>query len=288
MRDDSLLKLERKLDTYSSKDILLSKFILKPNIDRRELLEGNEFMNKIGSFISNFQKNNKEILGDEKKFKEMNIEEGAELLENKANKMTNKRRKLGSKCLKSKNINNNINNNINIQPKPDDETVNKIPEIKQESLREESENENDKLKRDQKYIELNLNLGILDLVKKENKIKIEELNNSDNLAGIDNELAENSRPNKQIKLIKSLNISNKPNKPIRSCNDNDYLEKLNKNDKILQGVLSNKNANNQDGEFDDYPFIDFKNDNFNKEVLNFLIENSKSKSTKKANKRKKK
>lgn len=43
MRDDSLLKLEKKLDTYSTKDILLSKFVLKPKIDKSEITQGRDF-----------------------------------------------------------------------------------------------------------------------------------------------------------------------------------------------------------------------------------------------------
>ena len=47
MRDDSLLKLENKLNNYSSKDIISSKFILKPEISRIDLSKGKDFVKNI-------------------------------------------------------------------------------------------------------------------------------------------------------------------------------------------------------------------------------------------------
>jgi len=274
MRDDSLLKLEKKLDTYSTKDILLSKFVLKPKMDKTEIIQGKDLLTNIRSFISEFKKQNSELLNDENKAKELNIEEGAELAQN------NTRRKKSKKNRKKANNKNNINTKEDI--------------IK------------NKNKKDEKFIELNLKLGILDLIKKQDKnnngfnskrkVLIEEIitdkknhnydpkenkedTNSDDI--IESSVSCKNRYNQDLNFLRvSYNKNNFNNYTFKGKTN--YLDVLKRNDDIFQSITNNKsNCGDSIGEgvkeFEQNPLIDFKNDAFNREVLNFLKENSKNK-----------
>jgi len=66
-------------------------------------------------------------------------------------------------------------------------------------------------------------------------------------------------------------------KIIKSNKGKNYLDVLKRNDNILQSIVNNqKSSNEENPSIEDYPFLDLKNDAFNKEVLNFLLENSKN------------
>ena len=220
MRDDSLLKLENKLNNYSSKDIISSKFILKPEISRIDLSKGKDFVKNIGSFVEKFKIQNNEILNDKKKLEDLNIE--SETLLNK-----NLRRKKNNSQPEVINTENNLENNTenNIEKKPE-----------------------------KKFIEMNLKLGILDLIKK--KPLIEAVDK------VEGEDLENDSEKKETNLEKMTSII--------------------KTDDILNSIFNERIKNTSNSE--DYPFIDFKNDNFNKEILNFLLENSGGNNKKKKNK----
>lgn len=252
MRDNSLLKLEKKLESFSSKDILLSKFVLKPNIDKTEILQGRNFLKNIGSFVDNFKKQNNEILTDENKIKTLNIEEGAELAKNNSKKKADKKKKLKSKDKNfQKNINEHNNNN-------------------EDSDNEENNNLNDESKvKEKKFIELNLKLGVLDLIKKDtNKVLIEDVTDKN----------PEKEKNKDEIIDNSSDYEKNNNiKIIRSNKGKNYLDILKRNDNILQSVVNNQiSKNDENPSIEDYPFLDLKNDTFNKEVLNFLLENSKN------------
>lgn len=269
MRDDSLLKLEKKLDTYSTKDILLSKFVLKPKIDRSEIMQGKDFLKNLGSFVSEFKKQNSELLNDENKAKKLNIEEGAELAKNNSKKETKKKK---SNRNKGKN------------------TI-KANDANADDIIEESEN------KEKKFIELNLKLGVLDIVKKENsenknKLLVEEIINDNN--GGKNNIINNIKDSSSSSSDESSESDNSQkekddgNNIIRMQGNKvnkgkNYLEVLKRNDNILQSIISNKSkdsVNSGTNGMEEYPFLDFKNDSFNKKVLNFLMENSKNKQTK--------
>lgn len=274
MRDDSLLKLEKKLDTFSTKDILLSKFVLKPKIDKSEIMQGKDFLKNISGFINDFKKQNSELLNDENKAKELNIEEGAELAKNNSKKKPTKIKK--SKKTNKKKANGNNNNNIQIN------NIN----TEEEKMIEEIVN-----KKEAKFIELNLKLGVLDLVKKEeNKKKVlieevipEENKNKDNLK--ENKESDSDSSSESSVTYEDLNIirvgqNNKNNNFNSGSKGRNYLDVLKRNDNILQGIIKNKsNDLVRDGDKgpEEYPFLDLKNDTFNKEVLNFLMENSRNK-----------
>jgi hypothetical protein len=264
MRDGSLLKIERKLETFSTKDILLSKFILKPKMDRTEIIQGKDFLKNIGSFINDFKKQNNELLNDENKAKELNIEEGAELAKNDAEK--------------------------EIKNKKKDKKVNK-----QKAEKNQSNNINAEKNEEKKFIELNLKLGVLDLIKKENndnkkKVLIEEIINDENNkqkiniqespSSVNDIVSNDSEKDENTNIIKKLNKSKGKN----------YLDFLKRNDSILKSVTNKNNDLTAQGNngFQEYPFLDLKDDVFNKEVLNFLMENSKNKEKEKEGGSKKK
>jgi len=250
MRDDSLLKLEKKLDTYSTKDILLSKFMLKPNINKSVILQGNNFLNNIGNFIDNFKKQNNEILDDQEKVKEMNIEEGAELVKNNSNKKikTNKMKKM----------------------RPSAYEKNKEIAIDKDNLLLENSKE-------KKFVELNLKLGVLDIKKKDNsKPLIEEIPEytADNLKSEEDSI----KFEKESDCSESDKVESQNLEIIRTQKGKNYLEVLKRNDTLLKNVINSQSLEKDENNcIDNYPFLDLKNDAFNKEVLNFLVENSKNK-----------
>ena len=70
-KDDSLLKLEKKLEEHDEKEIILNKFKLKPNMK----MDNSRKINKEGlmDFLNKFKKSNDEIDKDNDK-KKYNIE----------------------------------------------------------------------------------------------------------------------------------------------------------------------------------------------------------------------
>src|SRR5690348_10548787 len=78
--DNSLLSLEKKLETYSTDDIIINKFKLKPEINKNDLTKGKDVLNKYERFLDVFKQSTNDLLTDEVKLKEVNIEN--EIFEN--------------------------------------------------------------------------------------------------------------------------------------------------------------------------------------------------------------
>jgi hypothetical protein len=262
MKDNSLLKLEKKLESYSTKDILLSKFVLKPNIDKNEILQGRDLLKNIGNFVDNFKNQNNLILADEFKLKNLNIEEGAELAKTNSKKKVNKKINFKSKKIKLKDFS---EESIKIDNDDNNYIEEKIKLIDKRMIEKTKE---------KKYIELNLKLGVLDLIKKENKNLIVDIT--------EEKKTENEKLDKDksdINYFKDIKNENKNTSNIKHDIKDNYLNILKRNDKILRSVISDKYSNNinENSSINEYPFLDLKNDAFNNEVFNFLLENAKNK-----------
>jgi len=262
MKDNSLLKLEKKLESYSTKDILLSKFVLKPNIDKNEILQGRDLLKNIGNFVDNFKNQNNLILADEFKLKNLNIEEGAELAKTNSKKKVNKKINFKSKKIKLKDFSEESIKKDNDDNNYIEEKIKLIDKRMIEKTKEK------------KYIELNLKLGVLDLIKKENKNLIVDIT--------EEKKTENEKLDKDksdINYFKDIKNENKNTSNIKHDIKDNYLNILKRNDKILRSVISDKYSNNinENSSINEYPFLDLKNDAFNNEVFNFLLENAKNK-----------
>ena len=64
MTDNSLLKLEKKMENISSNEIVLNKFLMKPTMKISEFSKGNTYLNGIGDFVNKFKSENNKILND--------------------------------------------------------------------------------------------------------------------------------------------------------------------------------------------------------------------------------
>ncbi len=63
-KDSSLLILEKKLENVSTQDIVLNKFMLKPEMNVKEIFNGKESLKNIKNFVDKFKSSTDEILKD--------------------------------------------------------------------------------------------------------------------------------------------------------------------------------------------------------------------------------
>ncbi len=74
IKDSSLLNLEKKLENGSTKEIVLNKFILKPDMNVKEIVREKESFKNIKNFIELFKNSTEEIVKDPELTKKLKIE----------------------------------------------------------------------------------------------------------------------------------------------------------------------------------------------------------------------